>query len=339
MPLLYALNDDHIYHKEVGHPERPERLKAIQHAIRDLPLQRIVGTPATDADVQLVHPAKYLQYLETSCSEEVPLDPDTYCTPRSVAVARSAVGHLLAVTKEVLTEKAFAGFALIRPPGHHATPTRAMGFCLLNNLAIAVRYAQKQGWIQRAAIVDFDVHHGNGTQDVFYADPEVLFISSHEYPLYPGTGAMEDIGAGKGKGTTINIPLPAGTGDTAFLQIYHEIVGPAIERFAPDALFISAGYDAHWRDPLADLHLSATGFFEVVTYLRQVSEKVTGKGPVLSLEGGYDTEALSISVRATFSALSRGKIPFTDPIGPSPYADVSDLHLRIEQLKTLHHLR
>ncbi len=339
MDMVYALNEDHGHHQEPGHPECPERLEAIQRGIEALPLRRIEGSPATNSELLLVHPQTYLHQVETTCQRPAHLDPDTYCTPRSTAVARSATGNLLAITQAVLTGNASAGYALIRPPGHHATPTHAMGFCLFNNIAIAVRYAQQKGWVRRVAIVDFDVHHGNGTQDVFYEDPHVLFISSHQYPLYPGTGRAEETGRGPGKGTTLNIPLPAGTSDEAFLQVYREVVGPVIERFAPDALFISAGYDAHWRDPLAQMHLSATGFYHVVTYLHTLGKKITGKGPVLTLEGGYDLDALRTSVRATFAALSGGKFPFTDDLGPSPYSDVSDLSPLITHLKTLHQVR
>jgi len=308
-----------------GHPENAARLPAILAAVADSRLAphltTLAAEPATPAQLTRVHPARYVEALEHVMAEApgyVDQAP-TYITAASFECARRAAGGALRAVDAVLDGAAEAAFALVRPPGHHCTPTRAMGFCLFSNIALAARHAQARGH-HRVLIVDFDVHHGNGTQDAFYQDASVLFISTHQRGLYPLTGEAEEVGAGEARGTNLNIPLPAGAGDHAFQRILNEIIRPAAERFEPDCLLVSAGYDAHWRDPLASLQLSTSGYFHLVRGLRAIARRQCAGRLALVLEGGYDLDALSSSVVATLHALA-GDESAPDPLGPAPYAE------------------
>ena len=206
-------------------------------------------------------------------------------------------------------------YALVRPPGHHATPTRAMGFCLFNNVAIASAWALSARPALRIAIVDFDVHHGNGTEEAFREDPRVLYVSLHQYPFYPGTGHWRQKGAGDGDGTCLNIPLPPQTGDSGYMQAFTRLVEPAVRRFSPEVILVSAGYDAHWADPYAWMLLSLSGYRNIADSLVKLSHELCGAGPVFALEGGYDLSVLSHGVATTFSAMLA--LPYEDPMGPA----------------------
>jgi len=327
-------------HNLAGHPENAGRFKRFD-LLRELAenegLEEVESTPASLEAVTSVHPQNYLEALREAV-EQGPAYIDyapTYVTPASYEAAFNAAGGTLNILDSLLLGEKRTGFALVRPPGHHATSARAMGFCLFNNVAIAARYCQKQGF-QRVMIVDIDVHHGNGTQAIFESDPDVLYVSTHQSGIYPGTGMLEDTGLGEGTGSVVNIPLPARAGDAAFERICDRILAPLAERFSPAVLLISVGFDAHWHDPLAGLQLSCAGYHMLASKLAHIAG-VHCRGNVLAvLEGGYDPEALAHGVVAVIQGL-RGAAKPDDPLGvsPMPEADASAL---IDAVVSLHNL-
>ncbi|GAB5537096.1 MAG: hypothetical protein Rubg2KO_33450 [Rubricoccaceae bacterium] len=317
---VYSFRDDHAAHADPGHPERPARLDAIGAAIdADAELAnllRLQGQPASRLALERIHPSAYLDLLETFCDRGGgDLDVDTYATASSFRVARASCGDLLAITDAVLRGEATNGFALGRPPGHHARPMQAMGFCLLSNVAIAARHAQAAG-AERVLILDMDVHHGNGTQEAFYDDPSVLFISSQQANLFPGTGQIHEIGAGDGTGFTVNVPVPAHTGDE-LVPALRQLVLPLAERFKPDVVFVSAGYDAHRLDPLGGLALSVEGLVGLIRIAQEVADQHAEGRIIATLEGGYHAEALAASVAATLHSFLDASAPVSDPFGPT----------------------
>jgi acetoin utilization deacetylase AcuC-like enzyme len=286
-----------------GHPERPVRLEAVRRGLRDAGIDErargeLPARRATRAELRRVHRDAYLDQLEAFCARGGgPLDPDTSACAESWDAALLAAGSGLAAVDELTAGRGTAAFCAVRPPGHHAVPGRAMGFCLLNNVAVTAAVRDRG---EKVLIVDWDAHHGNGTQDMFWSDPDVMYISLHEWPLYPGTGRLDDRGAGDGVGTTINFPLPAGATGDVFLAALDTVVAPAVERFGPDWVMVSAGFDGHRADPLTGLGLSAGDFADLAGRVRAfVPEGRT----IAFLEGGYDLEALRDSVAATASAL------------------------------------
>lgn len=290
-------------HDSQGHPEKSGRL-AMVLAAENMPF--IPFRPASDQELLLVHTADHLQRLKTQCEDGGGmLDADTYCCPESELVARDTVGGLIDLCLGVLHGSHSNGLALVRPPGHHATANQAMGFCLFNNVAVAAAVLLGQG-VSRVAIVDFDVHHGNGTQDIFYDDDSVLYLSSHQYPHYPGSGAASEKGSGKGLGFTFNHPLDAGSGDKEFLAAYNDILLPALGSFAPEFILVSAGFDAHQKDPLAGLNVSTSGFATLIRQLVLTAGNLCDGKIVFSLEGGYHPQALGHCVDATVEILSTG---------------------------------
>jgi acetoin utilization deacetylase AcuC-like enzyme len=292
------------------HPERPERLTAARRALAaceegGLRVVRLAPRDATVAELSAVHDAPWLDRLERLRGERAAIDDDTFVAPRSIDAAVRAVGGGLALVDALLDGGEGAprlGLALLRPPGHHATPAVGMGFCLLNNVAAAAAHALSRG-LSRVAIVDWDVHHGNGTQDAFYRDGRVLFVSLHQWPMYPGTGAASQTGEGDGRGRTINIPLSRGATDAVYASAMEQIVVPALLRFRPELILVSAGFDAHARDPLADMALSDEGYRAMAAALRQVALATTGGRVGVFLEGGYDLAALEASLVATIEGL------------------------------------
>ncbi len=307
-----------------GHPESPERFKHLPEILNGPiapALLRIAPQPAAEEELLRVHPRHYLQALASAAaSGQRLLDyGDTYCTPASYQAARQACGALLQVLDAVLDGRCRGGFALIRPPGHHATDRQAMGFCLLNNIAVAARHVQSHG-LQRVFIVDFDVHHGNGTQAIFDPDPQVFYFSTHQRGIFPGSGRLPERGVGEGLGTTANVPLPAGCGDQALGRVFAELLEPLVARFQPHILLVSAGFDGHWRDPLAALQLSSQGYYRLVRKLVELADRYCGGRVVLALEGGYDPLALADSVEQSLHALACLPSPEAR-IGPSPYAE------------------
>jgi acetoin utilization deacetylase AcuC-like enzyme len=259
----------------------------------------------------------------------------TYVTPDSYDCARQSAGGTLRVLEEVLDGHAACGYAAVRPPGHHATPTRAMGFCLLNNVAIAARAAQRRG-CEKVMIVDFDVHHGNGTQEIFEEDPTVLYVSTHQIGIYPGTGRLEELGLGRAQGTNVNLPLPAYAGDDAFAQIAEEFFLPLAVRFQPDILIVSAGYDAHWMDPLASLQLTTIGFHRLARDLMEIARSTCRGRALFVLEGGYDAAVVREGVLASIAAMTGDPLPL-DRLGPPP-APQPDVGHVLRAAKVLHGL-
>jgi phosphonate degradation associated HDIG domain protein len=296
-----------LEHRLDGHPESPERLMAIVARLEGLDqdglLWRGAAPPVSDAVLELVHPAAYWHGLRDACASGPGwLDADTYFTPASYEVARRAVGTAVECAARVRDDRE-PGFALIRPPGHHAEPSQAMGFCLFNNVAVAARAAQQRDGVDRVAIVDIDVHHGNGTQDVFIDDPTVLYCSIHQAHLYPGTGAATQRGRGAGVGTTVNIPLPAGTARAAWLAAFDHRIAPAVADFAPDLILVSAGFDAHTRDGLAEFDLITRDFGEIAARIEALAGATAAGASAWILEGGYSLQATADSCAAVVEVL------------------------------------
>jgi len=343
MSVALLTSPHYLSHDFQGHPENAARLRAIEAALDQSGLRErllpLTPTPATREQITTVHTPEYVDALERAMMQApgyVDMAP-TYIVPESFDTAVLAAGGAIRAVDAVLDGEASAAFALVRPPGHHAVPDGAMGFCLFNNIAIAARHAQARG-IGRVLIVDFDVHHGNGTQETFYADPSVLFISTHQYGMgfYPGTGAAEETGSGAGKGFTLNVPLPDGAGDAAFERIAAEIIAPAADRFAPELLLVSAGFDAHWADPLASLQLSHTGYGRLMRALAAIAAKHCGGKIVLTLEGGYNPGALADGVLTILRVLL-GNQALPDLIGPAPYSE-PDVQAVLQRVKDIHSL-
>jgi acetoin utilization deacetylase AcuC-like enzyme len=286
----------------VGHPESPERLRAIVARLEQdgiMPrLVRIDPAPASEEWITQVHKPSYVATLKqhAPASGRVMLDADTSMSPGSLPAAYLAAGGVLAAADAIMAGRVDNAFCAVRPPGHHAEHDRSMGFCLFNNVAIAARYFQRHHGLARVLIVDWDVHHGNGTQHSFYDDPTVLFFSTHQFPHYPGTGRASESGSGKGKGATINVPMEAGEGDEDYVAVFQKVLVPAADGFKPDVVIISAGFDAHRDDPLASMGLTEQGYAELTRIVAGIARRHS-KGRILSsLEGGYNLQALSASV-------------------------------------------
>jgi len=301
--IALLTNPEQAGHAAAGHPERPDRVRAILDAIKhsDLGLSPQIALPATEALIRSVHDAGYIQKLELASEDGGGyLDADTYMTAASMLAARTAAGAVVAGVDRVLDGTVSTAFAVVRPPGHHAEFNRAMGFCLLNNVAIGVFAARAQG-IKRIAIIDFDVHHGNGTQHSFELDPDIFYASTHQAPFYPGTGAAHERGR---HGTVHNFPLPAGTTDERFLGVYRKSVGPALDAFKPELILVSAGFDAHQDDPLGGLELTTEAYSELARLIQDWAQRHSSGRSVWALEGGYDLEAISASAVACLRALA-----------------------------------
>ncbi|HTO52680.1 MAG TPA: histone deacetylase [Myxococcota bacterium] len=289
-----------------AHPERPERLAAIDGALGALAerVQVVAPREATADELLRVHHRQYLHALEEVEGRSAQLDADTYASPRSLEIARLAAGGLVDVALRVARGESKRAFAALRPPGHHAEQGAPMGFCLFNNVAVAVEALRSEAGVERVAIVDWDVHHGNGTQHLFESERDVLFASLHQFPFYPGTGALDEQGGGPGAGATVNLPLPAGCGDAEYGQLFDELLVPMLRAWRPQMILVSAGFDAHARDPLGGMNVSSAGFGAFTERLCAVADEVAGGRIVLALEGGYDLEALAESVSETVRVLA-----------------------------------
>jgi acetoin utilization deacetylase AcuC-like enzyme len=285
-----------------------------------------------------VHAREYIKEIEETARRGGGwLDPDTVMSAGSYEAALYAAGGLIQAVEAVIGGEVASAFALVRPPGHHATSQQAKGFCLFNNIAIAAKYALDKYKLERILIIDFDVHHGNGTQDAFYDNPQVMYISTHEYPFDPGTGAIDETGSGAAKGTNINIPLPAGCGDVEYFKAFEQIIAPLARRFNPQLILVSAGYDNHWADPLAMMEVTTGGFGKMAGIIKGLADELCGSRLALTLEGGYDLDALATSVKATFDTLLGNSVE--DPLGESPRrSGAVDIDHLIEAIKKTHKL-
>jgi acetoin utilization deacetylase AcuC-like enzyme len=315
-----------LAHNLPGHPENRTRLERIMAGLGDARLlDRMTLVPPRPADLRLlarVHDAAYVKELQTFAEQGGGhIDADTYVGRRSFDAARLAAGGAAELVRAVLGGRAQNGIALVRPPGHHAVRAGGMGFCLLNNVAVAAQAALDEFGAQRVLIVDWDVHHGNGTQDIFYQSPQVLCFSTHQYPYYPGSGSVGESGAGTGRGATVNVPLPAGVGADGFRRVYADILTPLAERFQPELILISAGFDAHWDDPLAGFRLSLSGFWELAQTVLALADLWCSGKVIAVLEGGYNLTVLSHAVADLCRALLGEVAPGPDPLGPSPWPE------------------
>jgi acetoin utilization deacetylase AcuC-like enzyme len=338
----------HEAHIDPGHPESPERVKTVRRALEDAGWWQLFPK-LEPLDLSLdflktVHKPNYIDWLPDFCQRGENVDGDTYTTPASWRLALNAAGGAAAIAEAVWKldpatgGSTGRGFALTRPPGHHATRAIGMGFCLLNNIAIAAEYLLSHPMkdapnARRLAIVDLDLHHGNGTQDIFWQRGEVLFISTHQSPLYPGSGSLEETGAGAGAGFTVNLPFPPGTGDAGYRAAMDQVILPLLDRFQPDMLLVDCGFDPHWRDPLGHLLLSAAGYGGLIQSLVDWADKYCHGRIALFLEGGYDTQALAACTLSVTAALL-GE-PITDALGPSPRPEGKSWQPVVERAKSI----
>jgi acetoin utilization deacetylase AcuC-like enzyme len=331
MTVLYATHPRFLDHRPGrGHPESPARLRAVGMGIARAGLEEalvaVEPTPAPDDVLELVHPEPYRRALRSFCEAGGgPLDGDTAVVPESWEAALLAAGAGLEVIDQLDAGRGTVGFCAVRPPGHHALPSQAMGFCLFNNVAVAAAHLRERG--ERVAIVDYDAHHGNGTQDIFWSDPEVLYASLHEWPQYPGTGGLHEVGAPGAEGTTCNLPFPSHTTGDVYRRALDEVVAPAIEGFGATWLLISAGFDGHRADPITDLGLSAGDYADLTARL---VELVDPGRRLLFLEGGYDLDALADCTGAVLSTLvDDGAYRPEAATSGGPGDDVCDAALKI----------
>ena len=342
MSLAFISDQRFLEHDAPEHPECAARLQAIYRALEhdqelNAQLHHYAPYRASDNDILGVHRHTLLENLEAlAASGGGWADRETYVLANSVEIARLAAGASMRAVDAVLGGETKQAFAAIRPPGHHATPTTAMGFCLFNNAAIAADYARREYGIERSVIIDWDVHHGNGTQDIFITDPSVLYISTHGWPLWPGTGHWSEMGEGAGYGATLNIPLPPLTGDMYFHHVFTEIIEPAISAFEPGLIILSAGYDAHLQDPLGPLALSTAGYAHLARIVYNLSTRVCSGRLIGLLEGGYNLDALAYSLVATLRTwLDLPHNAVAHDVSHLPEPDSSPL---IERLKQTHPL-
>jgi acetoin utilization deacetylase AcuC-like enzyme len=291
------------------HPERPERIRALLDLAETLDKKRFQILPpktASRTEIEFCHDADYIKLVEaTSKTNLYALDGDTIVCRDSFGVGLLAVGGFLRLIDSIAGGEAQNGFALVRPPGHHALRDRAMGFCLFNTIAIGAHHLKKAYGAKRIMIMDWDVHHGNGTQDSFYEDPSVLFVSTHQFPYYPGTGAVTEVGLNAGEGYTLNIPLPAGCGDPEYMRVFNDVVAPAAKKFKPEWILVSAGFDPHRRDPLGGMEVTEAGFTGMARLLLKQADQYAGGKIAFLLEGGYDLTALRKSVAAVLEAMQQ----------------------------------
>jgi acetoin utilization deacetylase AcuC-like enzyme len=325
MALIVVSSEQFAEHQTPpGHPECPERADVMDVIAGEWRRQggEVVAPPlATHEQLARVHEDGYLERIARGAGRASVLDVDTYTSAETYEIARLAAGAAVDAVERVMGSRHQQAFALVRPPGHHAERDRAMGFCIYNNIAVAAAHAATLG-AARVAIVDYDVHHGNGTQHMFESRRDVLYISTHQFPYYPGTGAVDEIGSGPGEGFTINVPLVVGAADADYQLVCTDVIAPALRQFKPDLLLVSAGFDAHERDPLGGMRLTAGGFAAMTMELRRVAEECCDGRMALVTEGGYDFLALTESLRAVVSVLSLDRAvapdwPTADSVSPS----------------------
>ena len=336
---------DPIYleHDTGDHVENARRLvEAMSHLKETGVKERLTTLPARPAslkELETIHVPEYISYVKSKAEKGGGwLDPDTVMSPRSYEAALYAAGGVLVAVEAVMNGKVDNAFALVRPPGHHAIRDRAMGFCIFNNVAIAARFALSKFNLNRVLIADFDVHHGNGTQDAFYADPEVLYFSTHQYPFYPGTGWVDETGTGKGEGATVNFPMAGGWGDEEYLRAFKEVLVPIARRFQPQLILVSAGFDPHWADHLAMMRVTVTCFVQMAMILKELAAELCQGRLVFTLEGGYNLRVVASSIKAIFDVLL-GSLEIEDPLGKASVARKPEgFDERIQEIKRIHHI-
>lgn len=340
MPTGMIYGPIYLEHDTGNHVENAGRLKSIVSLLEESGLKqelRLIEPHATKPeDVETVHKHEHILHVQRLAQQGgVWADLDTFISPASYQVALYAAGGAMQAVELVVSGELDNAFALVRPPGHHATRSRAMGFCLFNNVAVAAKHALNACKLNRVLIADFDVHHGNGTQEAFSNDSQVLYFSAHQYPYYPGTGSVDETGT---SGNIINVPLPAGCGDAEYIKVFQEILVPAAKRFLPQLVLVSAGYDSHWIDSLSSMQVSVSGFAEMVTILKELASDLCQGRLVLALEGGYHHEALALSVKASFEVLL-GKAVAPDRLGKAPARGVNpDIDALLKAVRQVHAL-
>ncbi len=326
--MRVAVYDDPVFREHdsgPGHPERPERVDAVRRGLREAGLEERVSwpptRPATDDELLRVHSDVHVRAVAATRGRIVAFDPDTQAGPRTYEAALHAAGCVVDATVRVLEGELDRAFCLSRPPGHHAERDHVMGFCYFNNVAVAAAEALARG-VERVLVVDFDVHHGNGTQDIFQDDPRVLYVSSHAYPYYPGTGALEETGIARGRGFTVNLPMPYASGDAEYVRIYRAIVAPIARAYDPQLVLVSAGFDAYDGDPLAGMRVSADGYGALAGICLEAASGAAGGRVVAALEGGYHLDGLASSAAAVTRVL----------LGEAPPAITGDAHPVVDRL-------
>ncbi|MFZ1120494.1 MAG: histone deacetylase [Candidatus Binataceae bacterium] len=319
--LRTALISDRRFLKHFAgrsHPERPERAAVMIEMAEQLHRAGILALSpreASIAELELCHDPAYVAEVKRSASmPRYDFDPDTHTSPDSYQTALLAAGGVLTAVEAVMDGAADNAFAIVRPPGHHALATRAMGFCLFNNVAIAARYLNRRRGLKRVLVVDWDVHHGNGIQDIFYDSPEVLYFSTHQFPFYPGTGALDEVGFGAGAGYTVNAPMPATFGDNEYLRIFDDVLAPVVRQYRPEFILVSSGFDAHFRDPLGGMRVTEGGFAALARRVKRMAAECCGGRMAVALEGGYDLQALADSGRSVIEELGRAA---DEPLAPA----------------------
>jgi acetoin utilization deacetylase AcuC-like enzyme len=310
--LKTAIVSDRRYLKHFAgrsHPERPQRIEVMiemAESLRRPGLKFLTPREATLDEIAMCHRPDYIAEVEHTASiDRFDFDPDTHSSRESYQTALLAAGGVLTAVQAVADGDANNAFAIVRPPGHHALPNRAMGFCFFNNLAIAANWLIKVRGLKRVMVVDWDVHHGNGTQEMFYESPELLYTSIHQFPHYPGTGSTHEIGYGPGIGYTVNIPMPAEFGDAEYLRVFDRLIMPMGRHFKPEFILVSAGFDCHFRDPLAQMRVSEVGFAAMAQRVNRLAAECCGGKVVAALEGGYDLDAIAESGRAVIEEFGR----------------------------------